>query len=125
MRLTINFKLLVLIIVCGLLWGVAAIFVPKIAAYLAFFIGFLAFAQVIQKADTMLDAFVTGLFLDGAGLLAASAIALIVGTLMHWTNQSIRVTVNIIWFGGVFIMGSWLCVGLVSRLIQRAIRNKA
>lgn len=118
MRFRVNSKLLVVLIVCGFLLGMAAVFASRVVAYLAFFVGFLVFVQVIQKDDTAPDAFVTGLFLAGVALLAASVSALLAATTTNWASQSIRVTLSVIWAGGLFIMGGWLFAGLIWRLIQ-------
>lgn len=118
MRLRVNSKLLVVVIVCGLLLGMAAVFASRVVVYLAFFVGFLVFVQVIQKDDAALDALVTGLILAGVALLVASVSAFIAGTTTDWASQSIRVTLNVIWAGGLFIIGSWLFIGIIWRLVQ-------
>lgn len=118
MRLRVNSQLLVVVIVCGLLLGMAAVFVSRVVGYLAFFVGFLVFVQVIQKDDAALDALVTGLILAGVALLVATVSAFISGTTTDWAGQSVRVTLIVIWAGGLFIIGSWLLVGAIWRLAQ-------
>ncbi len=118
MRLIVNSKLLIVVIVSGFLLGMAALFVPRVATYPAFFIGFLVFVQVIQKNDAAIDAFLTGLFLGGVALLAASVSAIAVGATRDWASQSIRVTLSVIWAGGLFIIGGWLLASVVWRFVQ-------